>query len=145
MSFFLFKHYKETVMIQNTEDMSLLNKDIFKVLNHSKVLIDYNSDSTKALYARVQAIHYDSFLNLPSYKMSTLDRGFYNLKMCEDINKEQIIENMIGSHVEVITDITREFMKISFRFSTPLIAACLAMAGIQAYEWLYSASDIILA
>ena len=65
--------------------------------------------------------------------------------MCEDIRKEQKIENMIGSHVEVITEITREFMKISFRFSTPLIAACLAMAGIQAYEWLYSASDIILA
>ena len=143
--FFLFKHYKETVLIQNTEEIEMLNKSIFKLINHSNVLMDYNSESTRQLYANIRANYQPNLLNIDSNHMNTLDRGFHAMKMAEDSRKQQMIENMIGSHVEVITDITREFLKITFKFSTPLIAACIAMAGIQAYEWLSETSDIILA
>ena len=54
-----------------------------------------------------------------------------------------VMEDMIGSHLEAISDLNKMLLKQLFKLSSPLIAATISMGLILSYECLASASLIL--
>ena len=120
-------------------------KSLTSIINDSSILLKdhmlpykpnfiYSKQQIHAIYNTLGIINYQDFVYLKSkdsQQLNLLCNNFPNLKnKLIDIS----MEDMFGSHMEVITDINRIFMKSVFKLSSPLIAIALSIMIITGYE-----------
>ena len=120
-------------------------KSLTSIINDSSILLkdhiapykynfNYSKQQINGIYNTLGIINYQDFIYLKSkdsQQLNLLCNNFPNLKnKLIDIS----MEDMFGSHMEVITDINRIFMKSIFKISFPLIAIALSIIIISGYE-----------
>lgn len=112
-------------------DSSILLKDHIAPYKYNFI---YSKQQINGIYNTLGIINYQDFIYLKSkdsQQLNLLCNNFPNLKnKLIDIS----MEDMFGSHMEVITDINRIFMKSIFKISSPLIAIALSIIIISGYE-----------
>ena len=112
-------------------DSSILLKDHIAPYKYNFI---YSKQQINGIYNTLGIINYQDFIYLKSkdsQQLNLLCNNFPNLKnKLIDIS----MEDMFGSHMEVITDINRIFMKSVFKLSSPLIAIALSIIIITGYE-----------
>lgn len=112
-------------------DSSILLKDHIAPYKYNFI---YSKQQINGIYNTLGIINYQDFIYLKSkdsQQLNLLCNNFPNLKnKLIDIS----MEDMFGSHMEVITDINRIFMKSIFKISFPLIAIALSIIIISGYE-----------
>ena len=105
-------------------DSSILLKDHIAPYKYNFI---YSKQQINGIYNTLGIINYQDFIYLKSkdsQQLNLLCNNFPNLKnKLIDIS----MEDMFGSHMEVITDINRIFMKSVFKLSSPLIAIALSI------------------
>lgn len=120
-------------------------KNLTAIINDSSILLKdhmlpyrpkfiYSKEQINGIYNTLGIINYQDFIYLKSkdtQQLNLLCNNFPNLK-----NKliDITFQDMFGSHMEVITDINRIFMKSVFKLSSPLIAIALSIIIISGYE-----------
>ena len=112
-------------------DSSILLKDHIAPYKYNFI---YSKQQINNIYNTLGIINNQDFIYLKSkdsQQLNLLCNNFPNLKnKLIDIS----MEDMFGSHMEVITDINRIFMKSIFKISSPLIAIALSIIIISGYE-----------
>ena len=116
---------------------SIINDSSISLKDHIapyKYNFIYFKQQINGIYNTLGIINYQDFIYLKSkdsQQLNLLCNNFPNLKnKLIDIS----MEDMFGSHMEVITDINRIFMKSIFKISSPLIAIALSIIIISGYE-----------
>lgn len=122
------------------KDSSILLKDNYNQFNPQFI---HTKEDIRNIYGILGIINYQDFIYMKtfdSYQLNLLCNNNQNIK---DLLMNISINDMFGSHLELITDINRKFLKSLLRWGSPLIATVISMAIINGYEIISTTPSII--
>lgn len=139
--YFLFKAHKTNVAMFRAHNIIQVQTSIFNILSEqANINLEalqfkyYNPDLIKACYSINGFSHYTEFIYSNSADMRTLHAILESNPPVNTNFRAMIIQDMIGSHEEVLTDITKQFMRSIFKYSSPLLAAGVVFSCITLFE-----------
>ena len=112
-------------------DSSILLKD--HIVSYNPKFI-YSKEQIHGIYNTLGIINYQDFIYLNSKDSQQLDLICNNFSTLKSKFIDISINDMFGSHIEVITYINRIFVKSVFKLSSPLFAIALSIIIITGYE-----------
>ena len=122
------------------KDSSLLLKDNFNQFNPHFI---HSKDDIKNIYNVLGIINYQDFIYMKTYDSYQLNLICNNNQNIKDLLVNISINDMFGSHLELITDINRRFIKSLFKWGSPLIVAVVSITIISGYEILLNTPILI--
>lgn len=91
------------------------------------------------IYGILGIVNYQDFIYMHTFDSIQLNNICNNNPNIKNLLLNISFNDMFGSHLELVTDINRIFIKSMIRFSSPLLAAVISMALIATYEVIQSA------
>lgn len=145
--FFFFIAYK-LIVNHNNELLNIETKSLFNIVRESAIILkDKQSPMINSLnYSKQQITNIYSFLGIANYQdyllLKTFDAQQLNIITMNNTNVADKladigINELFGSHLELITDLNRFMFKALLKLSSPLVAALGAMVLLNTYQVIF--------
>ena len=136
--YFLFRNYKTHLVLQNTQTIMEMNKDIIQLFKNNQIngvtLPNMDRINMQYLYHLLDINGYKDILYNTSPNSHILESILNQNPAVKSKLAEIALQDITGSHLELLTDFIKQYLKIALKISSPLIAAVIGMTLIAGFE-----------
>jgi hypothetical protein len=139
--YFLYQRYRLNLVEIKTSSIIQISYDISHLANNHPLSTNVNYYNN-SLISKIYNIHginsYRDYIYCSNNDMINLCNILNNNPDVHSSFSSIVLQDAIGSNVEVAVDATKQFMKTAFKRSSPLLSVILVIMTINVYESLSS-------